>query len=48
LLVDIPDALKSLPPYGFYAVEITDFGETSTGTIQISKGVAKPLSKRLP
>jgi hypothetical protein len=26
LLVDIPDPLKSLPPYDFYAVEITDFG----------------------
>jgi hypothetical protein len=26
LLVDIPDALKSLAPYDFYAVEITDFG----------------------
>ncbi len=25
-LVDIPDALKNLPPYDFYAVEITDFG----------------------
>jgi len=26
LLVDIPDALKNLPPYDFYVVEITDFG----------------------
>jgi hypothetical protein len=26
LLVDIPDALKNLPPYDFYSVEITDFG----------------------
>ncbi len=26
LLVDIPDALKNLLPYDFYAVEITDFG----------------------
>ena len=26
LLVDIPDNLKNLPPYHFYAVEITDFG----------------------
>ncbi len=26
LLVDVSDDLKNLPPYGFYAVEITDFG----------------------
>ena len=26
LLVEIPDSLKNLPPYDFYAVEITDFG----------------------
>lgn len=26
LLVDVPDILHSLPPYDFYAVEITDFG----------------------
>ncbi len=26
LLVDIPYELKDLPPYNFYAVEITDFG----------------------
>jgi hypothetical protein len=26
LLVDIPDSLRDLPPYDFYAVEITDFG----------------------
>ena len=26
MLVNIPDALKNLPPYDFYAVEITDFG----------------------
>jgi hypothetical protein len=26
LLVEVPDALKNLPPYDFYAVEITDFG----------------------
>ncbi|MGA2386351.1 MAG: hypothetical protein ABSG33_07450 [Candidatus Bathyarchaeia archaeon] len=26
LLVNIPDALKNLAPYKFYAVEITDFG----------------------
>ena len=26
LLVDTPDSLKNLPPYHFYAVEITDFG----------------------
>ena len=26
LLIDIPDALKNLAPYHFYAVEITDFG----------------------
>jgi hypothetical protein len=26
LLVNIPDSLKNLPPYDFYAVEITDFG----------------------
>jgi hypothetical protein len=26
LLADIPDALDSLSPYDFYAVEITDFG----------------------
>ena len=26
LLIDIPDKLKNLAPYNFYAVEITDFG----------------------
>lgn len=26
LFVDIPYELKNLPPYNFYAVEITDFG----------------------
>ncbi len=26
LLVDVPSALQRLPPYEFYAVEITDFG----------------------
>ena len=26
LLIDIPSAFQRLPPYDFYAVEITDFG----------------------
>ncbi len=26
LLVNVPDTLRSLAPYNFYAVEITDFG----------------------
>lgn len=26
LLVNVPDPLRSSPPYNFYAVEITDFG----------------------
>ena len=26
LMVDLADRLTSLPPYDFYAVEITDFG----------------------
>jgi hypothetical protein len=26
LLVDVPNAAETLPPYDFYAVEITDFG----------------------
>ncbi len=26
LLAELPDPLRNLPPYDFYAVEITDFG----------------------
>jgi hypothetical protein len=26
LLVNVPNALQNLPPYNFYAVEITNFG----------------------